>query len=1257
MTNLFEVPISSVNQLTPEQLVQVMRAILRSESQYAKLSPSCLTISERLTIADGGIDAEVCTGTDHAISTDCIFSSGLTGFQIKAGTSFKPWTNSSIRAELINKAGELCPEVARLVVRMGRYTVACSGHDLTPEQRNTAKEEISNVLASVGYPDYKDLIDVLGASQLAEFIERYPGIVSLVISDPIKEGWTLSEWQQDAHMSTEFVPSEEQTNLIQHIRDGILGEKKHIRILGEPGIGKTRLVLEALKDPLIAPYALYIRDGLDFGKTELFRRLLKSSYDKPLVIVIDELPERELSEIWRHLKGRCGHLKLISLDHGQDETRDNDIDQVYAPKLSDEIIKQILINELGDSNELDRWVGICDGSPRVAQAIAENLKANPGDLLRPPSTVPVWDRFVHGYGNADPALARQVDCVTQHLALFNRFGFESPVDNEAIYIAQMIAHVDPTIGWARFQEIVQSLRARRVMQGRHTLFFVPKALHLYLWLKFWKNYGRGFDFTATLNTMPESLHAWFMNMFKYADETAKHVIRDILRTDGIYANPSFLISSKGSRFICLLAESAPNDVMKLLEATIGTWSDTDLLAFEGDRQNIVWTLEKLAVWIPFTVRSIKILARLALNENSSYSNNATGTLAEIFKIGPQWAVTESSPQDRLPAMIALLRSDSVDGKKLGLKAMLVALNTRGFGSRIVGPEYQGLKERARLWEPETYNDWWNSCYLYFQTLVTETINWPTQMQSEISDALLSAIENQISCPPCTELAFEVLEKLIDDNAVPPSQLNSFFWRWLEFKDSDAKKNITLRLQNLQQCYTKRSLANRFQRYVIDLEYYEWDEGFRESHNKPKNRAKQLVNGLAKRIATNPEKISEIQHLLTVQCSTLALWHFSNVLAEYDIKRILQPTLLDIALKTKNHLCFRGFMSTVQKYDSALYAHTVNQLLNSQDTAWLGAITALISDYDAAHFELCLLALERNWIESGLFHSICFGSFWKAIEEAQLSRLLQFISKRKDQVSQQLLIDLLNTLPFDNTTLFTPQFVFDILSKSITNEDDSYDLRSYHWKEVCEKLIRWDSSQTTALLDLLLTEMGKSYQLSYDFYISPLALEIVRLDPSGAWQTIHKHFEKSLPDWRHDLLNWMGGNIYSFHSQNTPGAIKYLPIDEIIQWVEIDPEPRSSLIAHGAPQTLDDDGGGQLTREILSRYGQYRGVLSGISCRFHSGGWMGPTSVYLKGKRDTFRQWLTAYQQPEVVRWIESELEYFDRRIEHEEIQEERERFD
>ncbi|HYN54227.1 MAG TPA: hypothetical protein VES38_05935 [Methylotenera sp.] len=1259
MSGLISVPIRAITPLSAESTINLLRSIFRAECRYGKLSPSVLTLSERLTVADGGIDAQIVIEQD--IPSDCIFQKGLTGFQFKSGTSFKPWTESSIKDELIDSKGELFSEVERLVKLDGRYVVICTGHDLTAQQRNDSKKVIAKIFESQGYPSRENLIEVLGAGQLAEFIERHPAVAFTIVQNSVEDALLIDEWQKDVHMSNTFEPSKEQSEIIEQIRDGLLGSAKHIRVLGEPGLGKSRIVLEAVRHAEIAPIVLYFEHGSQFGQSKIFLYILKSKTEYPLVLIIDELPEHEMVELWKHLKGRCGALKLITLDHGRDETHDTEIQRLQAPKLDDATIRGIIARHVGDSNELNRWVEICEGSPRVAQAVAENLCANPDDILRSPATISLWERFLHGYERRDQQQARQVDCVTRHLALFSRFGYQDPVSEEARYIAGLIEKADPSITWARFQEIIRGLRARRVLQGSRTLFFVPRALHIHLWKQFWESYGHGFRFTEVFDSMPESLHVWFMSMFKFAGEGAtSSVINDILKIDGIYADKNVLTSDKGARFLSNLAEANPVAVLRLLEATIGLWSDEELYAFENSRQNMVWTLEKIAVWKPYTVRAMKLLARLAVNENAKNSNNATGTLLGLFKIGYEWAATESSPTERLPAMLQLLRSHVDTERQLALKAMEAALDTRGMGFRTVGPEYQGLKERANLWKPKIYDEWWDASRLYFQTLIDETQGWPQHLRGEVCGALLDAVEQQILIPQCTEIAFQVLETLVYDPLMEASKLNKFFYHWLEYRDDEKHADINQRLTKISLAYSRRDLKIRFQRYVIDLDWGEWDGGFRERRGKSQSRTKPLVAGLARRISKNPHLLNDIKHLITPNKNiTGALWYFGEQLAESDPQHVLLPQLIELAIASKHHICLAGYLNIVRVQAYGLYSETVSNFLATTTEAWLGArlvITLMPAVYDPKLFEQCLHALEIGNLDMAEFLQLRYGRASQALPSAQMRRLIQFLRTSSHKGTNDLLLYLLEDLPFDETSPFETALVFEAVIKVIPSDEGWDSMGGYVWKKVCNKLVNWDQTYAMPLLNVLFTEMGKEYRLSYDDDVGGLANELLKMDIVGAWSLLTKHFEVTLPKWRSDLLNWLKGGLTRFDEEEAHSPIADLSIEEIFLWIEQDIENRAALIAHATPRTLDDKGGGQLTRELLTRYPSVDGVNSGISSIFHSGGYSGPRSLYLKRRRDKFRTWLSAEFQYEVTCWIEAELEGLDQEIESAEIAEERDRF-
>ena len=146
----------------------------------------------------------------------------------------------------------------------------------------------------------------------------------------------------------------------------------------------------------------------------------------------------------------------------------------------------------------------------------------------------------------------------------------------------------------------------------------------------------------------------------------------------------------------------------------------------------------------------------------------------------------------------------------------------------------------------------------------------------------------------------------------------------------------------------------------------------------------------------------------------------------------------------------------------------------------------------------------------------------------------------------------------------------------------------------------------------------------------------------------------MPKWRSDILEWMKGGIGFFGEKEAQPPLVAFPMEEIFKWIAENPETRASMIAHAVPGSLEDEKGGAVTRYLIEEYSDIDGVLSGISATFHSGGWSGPMSQYLRKKRTLLRNWLSKGYGSKVVDWIEHEIGVADKEIAREEISEERE---
>jgi len=1253
MSHIVPIRPSLLNNLGAEAAVARFRELLFCEARYIGLRPDAITISANLYVSDGGIDAQVEPTT--FLPADTFIKPGRNGFQLKTGTSFKPWQPSALRDELLTTNGDLAPEVKRTLEAGGHYVLVCFDHDLTPEQRNDSRAQLVSLFDEYGFPDTAERVEVFGQCQLAAYFDRYPSLRLSLLGSADEDFLSVSEWSQHAHMSNPVLLSEEQAKLVDRLREKLLGETKHIRILGEPGIGKTRLVLEAVRIEEIAPGVLYVQHGARFSQTRLFRELLRETPKYPLVLILDELSEREMSEIWGHLKNRCGVLKLISLDHGPDKSRDPEIESISAPRLPDETIKQILQGHVGENKDIDRWVKICEGSPRVAQAVGENLAANPDDILKPPATVPIWDRFLFGYAQQQGDEARQIALVMRHIALFTRFGFEAPVGSEAEYIAKLVERSDVAVTWARFQEIVQTLRERRILQGDRTLFIVPWALHIHLWREYWRCYGRGFDFAQAFEEMPASLNGWFMDMFRFAHGTsAAPVVRDILRSDGIYASRDFLCSDKGTSFLSTLAEADPEATLSLIEQTFGAWSLEELHAFKGGRQQVVWTLEKIAVWKPTFIRAARVLAKLAITENATNSNNSKGTLLGLFRIGQEAAATEASPLERLPVLLEMFRGDE-NSKRMALKVVGSALEASGHGWRMVGPEYQGLKERAQLWCPLTYGEWWAAYRAYWDCLINETRGWPDALRREANSTIIDCAAEQLRIHAHREVILSMLEQIATDSATDIRRLNHFFIQQARWHRDEEDQSAHFRLRRLEGRLTRCSLESRFQRYVLDTTWDEWEDYSLEGELRERARPKKLVRALAVRVAESDEAFAcLLPKILSSSTDNAALFAFGQALCAADKNNKRLSPMLAFEGNPINSQCLGGYLAGLKEHFPDKWLQVLLGLLASKDTANRGAELVWRSGADDIVLNACMDAFESGWIEAGYFRSLCYGMSWQSISHAALIRLLSLLAAREDRVSAFVLVDLLDQVLEKNVWLVDADFVFRVVTQQVQFEDHRDTMHSYHWNGVCKKLVAHDPSKAMPLLNVLLRQMGNDYRLSYDHYVEPLTHSLCKLNPAVAWEIIAAHLLEPAPIWRNDLLNWLKGGMGGFGEENCAPPIAEFPVQMVLDWIAQDVDARASMIAHCAPDSLDDRLGGELTRALLTLYRMIDGVETGISCNFGSGGWVGPRSKHLRGRRDRFRAWLSQGFDVNVMSWLEDEIVQMDREIEAAEITEERE---
>ncbi len=343
MNTVFSLDSAVLGQLDAVSATQTFRNLLWCEALRSGLSPHNGVISLHTNVSDGGIDARV----DGSLTVDSILVRGTTFFQVKAGDSFKPWQPSLLKKELFGSAKAqpsretLAPGIRACLQSRGRYVIVTFGHDLIEPQHTKAKSSLIELLKACGYKNPQ--VDVLGQGQLLGLIALFPSLALELLGRGNLPFLSFDSWKVRDDMTPPLQLAAAQSEVIKSIRTALRShDYQHIRVIGEPGIGKTRLVLEALAAEDLAPMVLYSPHVEDFQQSQLFNELLRRDLNYHAIVVIDECAEKERASIWGGLKGK-ENIRLVTIDHGPERSGDERMLVIDCPTLPADQIMAIIV--------------------------------------------------------------------------------------------------------------------------------------------------------------------------------------------------------------------------------------------------------------------------------------------------------------------------------------------------------------------------------------------------------------------------------------------------------------------------------------------------------------------------------------------------------------------------------------------------------------------------------------------------------------------------------------------------------------------------------------------------------------------------------------------------------------------------------------------------------------------------------------------------------------------------------------------------
>ncbi|RKU23269.1 hypothetical protein C6500_02050 [Candidatus Poribacteria bacterium] len=1261
--------------LSPAESTLFVRDLLWAEARRLGPGTCRIDVPSEINATDGGIDAIV--DANLSVLQNDIIEPGKNGYQIKSGSEFKPWQKSQIRKELFGAPRtpmtkeNLGPSIRACLEGGGIYVLVCTGINLSKSQLRKAHSHIKECLDQCGY---QNPIKVWSQDDLISFLQEFPFLELNLRGFREEHFQTHRIWSQHQDLQVPFIPGQSQNELIQKIQNDLQRDDYpvHVRVWGEPGIGKTRLVLEATRVENLSPFVIYCRSATQFESSVLMNEI-RFNDNLFAIVVIDECDPDSRARIWHELQHYSPRIKLITIYNDYEEIP-GDIAYHVTPPLEREQIRNIIIQEYKiPPDQADRWAELCDGSPRVAHVIGWNLVNHPEDVLKPPSTVNIWDRYIAAGDAPRSEKTEQRRLVLQYLALFKRFGYKGPVDDETQIIASMIEEANPQITWDRFQEIIYELKERRILQGEFTLYVTPKALHIKLWAQWWERRSQRFNFETFRQNLTPKLVEWFYEMFQYAAESdaALGIVDDLLGPNGPFQDDEYLKTRLGSRFFSALTEANPKSALRCLMRTIGTWDRDTLLQFTEGRRYVIWALEKIAIWRELFADAARLLLALGEAENEGYSNSASGVFSELFSPGPgRVAPTEATPAERLPILKEALESNSKERRSLGLKACNTALKS-GYFSRMGNVKYQGLRRAPQLWEPKTYGELWGAYRQVWQLLCEQLANLPQDERKEAAEILLGHAGELGKIPNLSDMVVETVRTIVYKRYINQKQVIETISRILyhddTYKDNGLSTETRQHFEELRNELVGSDFHSLMQRYVgMDLLEDRLDE-----HKDGIDRVQPHLERLAQQAI---EDMSLLQEELSWLVTTEAKngYKFGFELGKRDINFRLLPTLLDAQRDVDDNTSvyfLGGYFRVIFERNPVQWEEQLDALI--EDTSLnvlIPELTHRSGLTDQAGLRLLNLA-KGGIINANHFGVFVYGQAIKNLSNEVFTAWIEFLLNETDKSTVSIALNLCDhyyireeleiTLPIDITfRMLTHASLFKESNKDIFDT-----MTNYYWTEIGKAFLRLYPEKSLELAELMLKFFGIEGTIVGGFtpQTAPVLEEATRLDPEQAWKCICKYLEapvETSEDWsrKFSIERWLRETDIPTTIEKDEGALTLIPHHKIWEWIDNDVENRAQYLAHNlVPKTaLTASWSDSLARATLVRYGAQEDVRRALISNYLTGVSWGLMSSNYEVKKQNLLHIKNNENNENVKRWIDDFVDVLERDIEAAKVREERE---
>lgn len=859
----FEVTAEDVIRLSAD-LPNLLRGLLHAEAHTFDLPGAKIHVSGNTSAPDGGEDGRI--RWEGGPKATRFLPSRFCQFQVKGGKL----TVSAARKEVLSGAGAIKPMVAAALTEGGHYVLLCS-HQYPQKDIQARASGIQEVLRQSGLDVPDDRILFQDASQIASWVNVHPAVAAWVL-ERTRPGLVgpFSTWRnwrdRFEHFRSPWV-ADERLPIVQE-RCALAQQRQGVtRLVGLSGIGKSRLVLEALGPENLKLQDLVLYSAESETQVASITKTVQSLALAGVraIVVVDGCPPKSHRMLAHLVQHKDSSLSLISIDDevpnrlGSDEQV---IDEA-PPAVVDSILKAIEPSLY--VVDKDRFTRFSSGFPQVALEVVASwernrqLPATPSDLT---------NDFVLGRDPQERELELRAAAL---LASVGHMGIDSTVDNQRRAVADLGRSIDERDLYSCAQRLLARGVGRR--RGRYVTI-EPRPVALNLAERQWREEWQLDDWdivlcehaSADLRLAAAKTLA-LLNTERIAREVASHV----LRPGGPFDDPATLLTAQNLRILEKLAQIDPRAVVERVDDTLSRVDDLTDVAGDA-RRSLVEAANTIAFDPGSFALGANLLLRLGVAENETWANNATGCFASLFPV--QLGNTAADGTARLEVIEQCSSTDDPRQRSIVVQALLKATETEYF-TRTVGAEERGSLPSLQPWIPGTWREEVN----YVKSCVERLLEFALR-QDRAAEEARSGLGHSLGGLVRAGL-IDTVEKAVD-------AVRGTFGSWpsavqglgavMAREAQNAPQGIIDRVRVLLERLTPTDFDSRVRELVTAMPWeYPCDEQLDPDEQLSRQNA--VVGDLAVELAEHPEVLSRLLPTLS-QGEQRKTFEFGEALAQH-----------------------------------------------------------------------------------------------------------------------------------------------------------------------------------------------------------------------------------------------------------------------------------------------------------------------------------------------------------------------------------------